>query len=262
MNKFSHKFCTKIALGMFAERLEKFSNPKIFIQIEQGSILPDFDENFQGYACHFFNPVTNSNFLGSENHAKSRCIGHLAKFILNKNWLELGRAIHFLEDVCTPVHTQYEDSADAAIRLPIHLEFEHEFDKFLQTKKFDYIPLKKSGNIENLIDTAALKSAELYHEYKNLKNKTFQAMKIFEKVLKSAVNSVCTLIKFVLKDGHIAQEIRCNSELIGYNLDNGILSVMVDNYRIRRLSSGKFAIFKKPGIGKNFVFLEKRVGTN
>ncbi len=258
MNEFAHKFCTHIITGLFAEKLEKFSDTTIFEKIERGSILPDTDENFQAYAGHFFNPVTNTNYLGSENHAKSRCLAHLANFILNHGWTELGRSLHFLEDVCTPVHVQYEDSSDAIFKLPFHVEFENEFDNFLENTTYDFEMPKKSGNIEFLLNHAALKSAELYHDYKNSHSQKQQKNEIFTKMLKNTVVFGCALVRFALDNEHFAQEIFCNMKYVGYVIDNKIFAATTDNFRFRIVSSKKFAIFYKPSVGRNFVFSEKR----
>ncbi len=225
--------------------------------IQSAVIVPQLFSKVNTKQMKFFNFVNNTN-LCSENHAKSRCLAHLAKFILDHDWIELGRSLHYLEDVCTPVHVQYEDSSDAVFKLPIHVEFEREFDEFLKSTNCNFDRPKKSQNIEHFLNAIALKSAELYHDYKNLHSEKQQKNEIFGKVLNNAVTFGCALAQFALNDCHFVREIFCNTKSVGYILDNKILAPTTDNCRFRVASTKSFAIFFKAGIGRNFIFTERR----
>ena len=120
MNFFSHIFFTSHC----------FDDDKI---LKETCILPDKDENDYGYSSHFFNPVTYKCYLNSEDSARNRFIWHLSNYLIKNNKESLGRAIHFLEDICTPVHTQYEDPVDAALKLNLHINFEKQLDKYLES---------------------------------------------------------------------------------------------------------------------------------
>lgn len=128
MNTYSHKFFTSLCFGND-------------INLMDSCILPDEDEAQSGYSCHFYNPVTRKCYLGTEDSAKNRFIWHLSNYLITKEQESLGRAIHYLEDICTPVHTQYEDPVDAAIRLNLHINFEKRLDEYLENQSQIYSKL-------------------------------------------------------------------------------------------------------------------------
>lgn len=81
-------------------------------------VKPDIDECEDSYARHFYHSVTSN-----DDSAKNKCIYYFCEFLANNDFDELSRSLHFLEDVCTPVHTQYEDKFDAVYRLKLHVNF-------------------------------------------------------------------------------------------------------------------------------------------
>lgn len=266
MNEFAHKFCTQAVLDLLTKHkiFGNFAgNEKIFADILSGCVLPDIDEKSQGYAYHFYNPITNTNYLGSENHAKARVITHFARFILTKNWVEFGRAIHFLEDICTPVHTQYEDSSDAVFKLPLHVEFEREFDRFLEREVQDEgLEYTEICSLSRNIDDAALHSAENFSLYKKIRESDLNKKSLFQKIFEDAITAIHIACNYILLAEPYAQEIKHNDKIIGYFLDDDFVDSCVaantDNYRIRLESNANIFIFKKAGTGRNFAFIEKR----
>ncbi|MDR1627468.1 MAG: hypothetical protein LBR79_01680 [Oscillospiraceae bacterium] len=92
---------------------------------------PDTDEIDGGFKWHFYNPATELNFMGERESALTRFINHYNAAIINYNtghtteaFQEFGRSLHFVEDLSTPVHTNYESLVDAGIKLSMHVEFE------------------------------------------------------------------------------------------------------------------------------------------
>lgn len=177
MNSFSHEYVTQ----------QIFGNKK---GILFGCVQPDVDEREDAYAHHFYNPVTLKDYQGSDDTAKNRCIYHLVDHLIAKDEVELGRSLHFLEDICTPVHTQYEDSFDAIYRLNLHTTFEKRLDKFLIDGKFNKQINKKYNNLSivNLLEHCALSSSEIYSSVRRNE-------KISEKCLEDTINLAINAVK-------------------------------------------------------------------
>lgn len=103
--------------------------------IVSGSLKPDDDENKGGFKYHFYNPITERNYMGEKETAVYKCISHYDEALKNYKlgnktlaYEELGRSIHFLEDANTPVHTGYDNPSDSVIKLPLHVRFEKKCD--------------------------------------------------------------------------------------------------------------------------------------
>ncbi len=96
-------------------KLNKLSDEKMRF-IKDYSIRPDYDENQHTYRYHFFNREEDDDdydlyCLDNNKNAYSRMVHHYNKSIEfakrgeNKESLEhLGRSLHFLQDMCCPVH--------------------------------------------------------------------------------------------------------------------------------------------------------------
>ena len=130
----THEYVTKTSLGLLSGMDKKYS--EFYHNTAKSELLiycvkPDRDENEGGYKNHFYNPLTGRNFMGEKQSALTKFTGHYKNAVELYNsgstfesWEELGRSMHFLEDLNTPVHTNYEDFWDAGIRLFMHIEFE------------------------------------------------------------------------------------------------------------------------------------------
>ena len=80
---------------------------------------------------------------------------------------ELGRACHFIQDMCTPVHTYYEDTFDAVTRLSQHQHFENYVDNLIKKSNFQIVTIdemKKGMLLNNNLKTFAKYSAMLASE--------------------------------------------------------------------------------------------------
>ncbi len=94
-------------------------------------VKPDEDETEGGFKWHFYNPATELNFMGEKESALTKFIKHYNAAIENyktgyttEAFQEFGRSLHFVEDLSTPVHTNYENFMDAGMKLSMHVEFE------------------------------------------------------------------------------------------------------------------------------------------
>lgn len=261
MNKLSHKTITKVALKDF------FSEESVLEKLKNDCILPDIDENQEGYVHHFYNPVTNTNYFGSEDSAKARCICHFGKYLINNNIEELARSIHFLEDICTPVHTQYEDTTDAIIRSSLHLEFEKSLDNFLKDYIFSdddidcHANLYMKTTINDLVKYCSLESAKNYYLYRDKKQKN-QSIQNTAKLAYHAIK--CFGVNFINPNKKSATIIKDKTDKdIGvlvkysYNLHKQsyqYYDVAPLNFSYRfRIKDKEIFIFKKVNILKNFV---------
>ncbi len=132
----THRYVTERGLALISEISEYKGNlssddKKYFDVISDYSLKPDEDEIEGGYKFHFYNPATETNFMGEKNSALIKCNTHYNNALDyyrkgNKNlaFQELGRAIHFMEDMNTPVHVGYNLPTDAVFKLPLHVKFE------------------------------------------------------------------------------------------------------------------------------------------
>ena len=270
MNEYSHQKITELILKNNFN--DKFTNTQTE-QILKGVVLPDKDENQNGYAYHFYNPLTNANYLGNELDARSKCIYHYAQYRENDDFIELGRAIHFLEDICTPVHTQYEDTSDSILKLKLHLDFEKELDEYMKkinisSKFLSFEEIINSNylnvSLYDFINENCYKSVELYYKYKQ---------KYVNSISETFENAYCIVTNFI-KNYALKNTINC----IRYieNLEHKKIGVLIytfvkltekikyfdvatlkQDYKLRLIDSYAtnpyVLIFKKGGTLKNYV---------
>lgn len=130
----THKYVTEKSLetlsGMKKECGDFYTN-EAKSEIAKYCVMPDEDENEGLFKDHFYNIATGRNFMGEKMSALLKFKNHYNQAVVNykagkklKCWEELGRAIHFLEDLITPVHGGYDCPMDAVNKLPMHVDFE------------------------------------------------------------------------------------------------------------------------------------------
>lgn len=140
---------------------------------------PDKDEREYAFAQHFYNPYTYRNFLPSSLQASSitawsKFDFHLKNSIKNYNknrtysMQELGRALHFLEDVNVPHH-----AANLVAVLSTHSQYEKYINKyngtFLIESSLDYDKYSDS-NFESFSRLLFDECAKYAYSYKDLAN--------------------------------------------------------------------------------------------
>ena len=129
-NNHTHQYITSYAFRVLSN--DKSSSYQWYINlgaipgILEGSDLPDKDETEGAYERHFYDPATGLNYSGNTNNAKNWFLNHYQNAVSSFNagnytkaWEELGRAIHYLEDLNTPHHV-----ANLIAVLSNHSEFE------------------------------------------------------------------------------------------------------------------------------------------
>lgn len=170
----THRYVTEQSLRLVSEiddhkDIVAEDDKKYFTTIADYSLKPDEDEIEGAYKFHFYNPATETNFMGEKNSALVKCVFHYENAInsYRKNdksvaFQELGRAIHFMEDLNTPVHVGYNLPTDAVLKFPLHVRFEKVCDsinKECQADVLSYDTLKYFG--ANSVSTIAKSSAIL-----------------------------------------------------------------------------------------------------
>lgn len=110
---------------------KKFYKKDVIEKLLKFCEMPDKDETEGVYKNHFYNIATGRNFMDEKTSALSKAKSHYREALVsyktgnyNKAWEELGRAIHFMEDLVTPVHGGYDCPMDAVNKLSMHVNFE------------------------------------------------------------------------------------------------------------------------------------------
>lgn len=236
MNYYSHKYFTSVCFGNDIDLIDS-------------CILPDEDEAQNGFSCHFYNPVTKKCFRGTEDSAKNRFIWHLSNYLNTKKKESLGRAIHFLEDICTPVHTQYEDAIDAAIRLNLHINFEKALDLYLENYCGSISDMQFKSVCE-IIDYCSIKSSELYYlvRDKNAMNTVCPAVLSFTR------SALFSLYDILQKGGIVAKSFVVQGEKINVLFENKKIfpSCLNTNYCLRFNGIDNVVVYRRENRLTNF----------
>lgn len=134
-DKYTHEYVTKVATSEL-KKINYNSSASFFDQnsekiLFEYSTRPDIDENDGAFQWHFYNPATEKNFKGKDISAVTKFEEHYNNSIRyykenNKEMSlqEIARALHFLEDLNTPVHTNAQSFTDAIIQFVMHSKFE------------------------------------------------------------------------------------------------------------------------------------------
>lgn len=144
------------------------------------SVQPDIDENQGIYKYHFYNPITEANFMNEKKSALTKCTSHFNKAISfykegkkAEAYQQLGRSIHFMEDMNTPVHTAYDHPTDSLFKLPLHMDFEKNCDNVCTECTAEIIPKAlgyyRDNSLETIANSAANLSADNFYYLENKK---------------------------------------------------------------------------------------------
>lgn len=180
----THQYTTHRGIEIFdkvqGEKYSDFFTKKDREQIFKYCTMPDEDEAMGAFKYHFYNPATEKNFMGEDDSALERYKNHYHKAINQfKNgkredaFEELGRSLHFLEDLNTPVHTNNQNFIDTAYNVSFHVSFENKCKDIqsrvissLLKKEFRYY---KENTIENIGKACAfLANDNFYALYEKL----------------------------------------------------------------------------------------------
>ena len=166
---------------------------------------PDTEEKSWIFKWHFYNPATEKNFMGETTSALTKFRDHYDEAVKaykvgqeKKSWEELGRSLHFLEDINTPVHTNSQRLSDAMSQLLFHANFE----KLCVKVQEDYCAEMTRGQmvyyLYNSTTQIAKSSANLANDnYYAMMNKTATQTEIAGNAIINAQKSVAgVLYKF------------------------------------------------------------------
>lgn len=239
MNEFSHQTITETIFGREDHLFEY-------------CLLPDLDEKQRVYSSHFYNPVTRLCYRQSEDSARNRLIYWTGQYLISNNPTHLGRAIHYLEDICTPVHTQYQDSFDAVYRANIHVEFEKMLDKYIKEHGVKSSEKMDVRSLTDLVNVASLQSSQTYYKYKDFS--------VFEESFQSTVElAISSLLAFndILKKLESKIIPYHDSEIMVVKSDNEFLVACLDfNTSLRTNDKHQIYVFTRPSEIKNYKFKE------
>lgn len=197
-NDIAHKYVTKTSFEAFSEMnldnniRENYTNlvraSELFKNDEKEykdlfvtySTQPDRDETQGIYKYHFYNPITETNFMNEKESALKRSKEHFEKAVSNYKsgnrnmaYQELGRSVHFMEDMNTPVHTAYELPSDSVKKLQLHVDFEKVCDSLCSECKLELVPESlryyETNNFDTISRTAATLSADNFYYLENKK---------------------------------------------------------------------------------------------
>ena len=180
----THQYTTLRGLNILdkvqEEKYSKFYTQKGRDQIFTYCTRPDEDEIEGAYKYHFYNPATEKNFMGEDDSALTRCKNHYNQAVYyyksgNREaaFEELGRSLHFLEDLNTPVHTNNQDLLDTAFNFTFHVNFEDKCKdiqerviSWLLKREFRYYEI---NSVENIAKSCAyLANDNFYALYEKL----------------------------------------------------------------------------------------------
>lgn len=184
--------------------------------LEDYSNMPDIDENQGAYKYHFYNPITEKNFMNEPESALAKCKEHFqnaVQYYKSKNkqmaYQELGRAIHFLEDCNTPVHTAYETPMDSVVKLSLHVAFEKVCDSVcedcstkINLQSLEYFNL---NSIDTIVRSGAILAADNFFYLEDTNDHAIkpQIVTLARNAVKNAKEKVfgiyCKFYKEVLK---------------------------------------------------------------
>lgn len=204
MNTQTHKYITDLAIKILNNKeINKHKEALVYYAAQ-----PDFDENEGAYKFHFYNPATHKSFADEYNSALSRCCKYYIDGINNysKNdtkYIEcLGRSIHYLVDLNTPVHTYNQDVFDAVVNVSSHVAFEKKCDNLIDKYTISNAPQINNvnyfdfNNIIVITENCALNASVLFDKYINMDVKREFTAIADASLINSIKNTIGILYKF------------------------------------------------------------------
>ena len=175
---YTHQHTTKCGLEILASSMgdeyANFFDENMSQVVYQYCTMPDQDEIQGSFKYHFYNPDTGKNFMGEKESSLFKLNEHYEMAVKNykinnkqKAFEELGRALHFLEDLNTPVHTNNQNFMDAGKNVLSHVAFEKICNKVADSFNESYIDQDRGGLHSNLSREKPIKQnlslAQLYN---------------------------------------------------------------------------------------------------
>ena len=184
----THKYVTESSLKIISSleiedhedihmtKFKSFFKQEDWGLLSKFSVIPDDDENQGMFKYHFYYPPTGKNFMREKSvTARTKFEAHFQEAVrlykegktqeafdeeqgkkdkIQKAFEELGRAVHFFEDLNTPVHTVYQNLTDSVVCVQTHAKFEkiceniqEECTAEINLKKFEYYKVNSLGTL-------------------------------------------------------------------------------------------------------------------
>lgn len=175
-NGYTHKYITRSGLENICKFYKGDKESNVFSKADENywetiieySVKPDEDEVEGAYKYHFYNFLTGQNFLNEKDSALTRLTSHFENAVKEykkdnkkQSFQELGRSIHFMEDLNTPVHTVYSSFKDAVLKFPMHVMFEKKCDEICDKVKSETLKENMDYYEVNSLDAIGKSSSVL-----------------------------------------------------------------------------------------------------
>ena len=207
----THEYTTKMGIKLFQNNFRKTFD-KVYNKEAQSQLMtfctrPDEDESGGAFKYHFYNPATEKNFMGEDESALKKCNDHynnaLRYYKEGKKldaFEELARALHFLEDLNTPVHTNNQTFIDTTFNVAFHVSFENRCKEIqnqviatMNKREFNYY---KDNSLTTIAKASALLANDnFYALYEKFLDKSLVAVNSIENAQKAVAG---VLYKFTL----------------------------------------------------------------
>lgn len=182
-------------------------------KLEASCNKPDQDEIDYAFAYHFYDPATGKNFIGTDITALSKFCSHFndAVTLYKKNERDkaleqLARALHFLEDLNTPVHTHNQNVVSAVVDAKRnHTPFEAVCDRVREQvdpkaniltpqdiKEYQSLSLEEFGK------QCAIRARDLYNKLANKQIPKEKEKEYYAPIAKEAVKNAQKAVALAL----------------------------------------------------------------
>lgn len=204
----THKYTTEkgidLVIAINDTSYQKFYNPMVKHKLIDSCTKPDEDEKDGAYKWHFYNVATGCNYAGERTSALTKFKEHYNSAItyynnnIDRSFDELGRSLHFLEDMNTPVHTNNQIIGDAVLNSLLHVNFENHCVEVqsdcIATMSLEECKYYKNNSLKTIgINSAMLANGNFYL----LRNQIYSQTKVAEHSIINAQKAVCgVLYKF------------------------------------------------------------------
>lgn len=207
----THAYVTEVGANVLIDTMgskcSNFYTDDVISTLMTYSQKPDEDEDDGLNKWHFYNPNTGKNFRGESVSALTKFTSHYENAVSyyqegreNDAWESLGRALHYLGDLNTPVHTNNQNLMDAGTGLLEHLAFEDT----CQDVQADYVVTMTSGSYtyyrNNSLTTIAKASANMANNnFQSLQNGTSSSEEVAGSAILNAERAISgVLYKFTI----------------------------------------------------------------
>lgn len=215
----THTYVTAKALEIFEKahgtKYSEIFTPRNKAIILEYCVMPDKDETDDAYSQHFFNLATQKNFKGTEDSALTKLCTHFYRAVgfyqasnVEMAMQELGRALHFEEDLSTPVHSNTVSALDAGTKFLSHVGFENKCKELQEHFVAEMAPPEFGYYDDNSIRQIGLNSSDMasqnyaalnQHKRSHVHKEQLLTEIVGNSVIQAQKNAAGVLYRFCLK---------------------------------------------------------------